>query len=382
MTSETTATKIRRELEAGNLVMAYDLSHSAIEAGIANDEMSYIHVLVLARMGMTERAIVAYDRLGLGGLASVDAQSLFARLLKDRALIASGERRRAALIEAAESYRDVFEATGALFPAINAASLFALAGQSNEAIGIAQQVVDTPSPEMPEYYDLATVAEAQAILGRHEDTERSLQKACGLAGASLGARSGTARQLGLVLREQGLTEDQIQMVVAPLAAGRAVHYCGRMFVSQPAVEVMLRQKIHDFVSQSPITAAFGSLACGADIMIAEEMLAAGVPLHVFLAAPEETFLETSVVNGGAQWVDRYRSCLARASEVRVVNDAFHGHDPLAFALTSRMGMGLARDFAKRNLCEPHQLAILGGHRSHDGSVGAHADVDAWRATGQ
>lgn len=380
--TDSTAAAVRRELEAGNLVLAYDLSQTALEAGQDDAEMRYLHVLVLARMGLTDRAMAACDRLDIAGLGTVDARALVARLFKDRALAMRGAERVPALTAAAERYRDVHDATGALFPAINAATLFALAGQDTTARHIARQIVDAPLPEDPDYYDLATLAEAQVILQRHEDAARSLRLARACRGAGLGARSGTARQIGLLLAAQGLPPEPARAVLAPLSPGRAVFYCGRMFAGDSAVETRLRGDIRAFLARDPVAAAFGSLACGADILIAEEMLAAGVPLFVFLAAPEEIFLETSVRNGGPGWEDRFHACLARAAEVRIVNDAFHGHDPLAFALTSRMGMGLAADFAARNACEAHQLAILGGADAPDGAAGTNADVDRWRATGR
>lgn len=382
MTGLPDAAAIRRELDAGNLVLAYDLSQTALEAGHEDADTRYLHVLVLARMGLTDRAIAACDRLDIAGLGTVDAGALIARLLKDRALATEGADRGPALTAAAERYRDVHDATGALFPAVNAATLFALAGDGDTACRIAHRIVDAPLPDDPDYYDLATLAEAQVIVQRHEDATCTLALARTRRGAGLGARSGTARQIGLLLAAQGLTHERARDVLAPLSPGRAVFYCGRMFAEDAAVEARLRDDIRTFLAQGPVAAAFGSLACGADILIAEEMLAAGIPLHVFLAAPPEVFLGTSVRNGGPGWDARFHACLARAADVRIVNDAFHGQDPLAFALTSRMGMGLAVDFAARNSCEAHQLAILGGADTSDGAAGTNADVDRWRATGR
>lgn len=381
MTGLPDAAAIRRELDAGNLVLAYDLSQTALEAGRGDADTRYLHVLVLARMGLTDRAIAAYDRLDIAGLGTVDAGALMARLLKDRALATEGAEQGPALVAAAERYRAVHDATGALFPAINAATLFALAGEDDRARSLASQIVDTPLPDDPDYYDLATLAEAQVILQRHDHATRALAHARGLRGAGLGARAGTARQIGLLLAAQGLTPERARDALAPLSPGRAVFYCGRMFAEDATIEARLRGDIAAFLAESPVAAAFGSLACGADILIAEEMLAAGIPLHVFLAAPEEVFLGTSVRHGGPGWEARFHTCLAGAAEVRIVNDAFHGPDPLAFALTSRMGMGLALDFAARNGCDAHQLAILGGVDTTDGAAGTNADVDRWRATG-
>ena len=47
--------------------------------------------------------------------------------------------------------------------------------------------------------------------------------------------------------------------------------------------------------------AYGSLACGADMLVAEAILARGGELHVVLPFAEEDFLKTSVHVGGPEW---------------------------------------------------------------------------------
>lgn len=374
--------KIRKEIDAGNLVLAHDLLQGELGGGTDDPELRYLLVMVLARMALTDRALAAYQDLRLAELGTTDARALFARLLKDRALAQAGAGRREALRAAAEAYRVIHDDTGQLFPAVNAASLYLLACEDQEAVRLAERIAAAPCPAAPDYYDLATRAEAQIILQRYDEAVASLLRARGKARSGTGARAGTARQIGLVLHEQGADAAVRDAVLGALSIGRAVFYCGRMFEADARIEEAIRAEIRAFLASGPVAAAFGSLACGSDILIAEEMIAHGVPLFAYLATPPEVFFESSVRIGGPAWKARFEACLRAATEVHVVSEPFHAEEPLAHALTSRIGMGMAARHAAQNLGEPCQLAILGGADVAGREAGTNADIERWRAAGR
>lgn len=63
-----------------------------------------------------------------------------------------------------------------------------------------------------------------------------------------------------------------------------VHFCGRMFRPDDALERALGAMIADRLEQHGAVAGFGALACGADILVAEALLARGSELNVVLAS--------------------------------------------------------------------------------------------------
>jgi hypothetical protein len=52
--------------------------------------------------------------------------------------------------------------------------------------------------------------------------------------------------------------------------------------------------------------AISGLACGGDLLFAEEWLKTGRPLHAYLPREEADFLDESVRFAGEEWVDSYR----------------------------------------------------------------------------
>lgn len=159
----------------------------------------------------------------------------------------------------------------------------------------------------------------------------------------------------------------------------AIFFSGRMFREDPQVETWLKCRIADQIDRHGVTAGFGSLACGADILVAEALQARGLPVHVVLASPAPDFIRTSVANGGAGWVARFDACLAAAAEVLIAGDSLHADAPPVFALTARLAMGLAVLTAGHSHALRH-LAILGG-ATGQGVAGTDADTRHWRALG-
>ena len=76
-----------------------------------------------------------------------------------------------------------------------------------------------------------------------------------------------------------------------------------------------------FLGQRPIGFVYGSLASGADIVVAEAFLEAGVELNIVLPFAVEEFVAISVAPAGAGWVERFHSCLSRATAVIVTSDS-------------------------------------------------------------
>ena len=72
------------------------------------------------------------------------------------------------------------------------------------------------------------------------------------------------------------------------------------------------------IDARPVGFAYGSLACGGDILWAEVLLARGCELHVVLPFALDEFVITSVADAGEVWVRRFHQCLdaATLSELR------------------------------------------------------------------
>ena len=68
-------------------------------------------------------------------------------------------------------------------------------------------------------------------------------------------------------------------------------FCGHMFNAHSEAEQALAKRVADTLDELDVAVAFGPLACGADIVIAEAVLARGAELHVVLPFAEQDFIE-------------------------------------------------------------------------------------------
>jgi adenylate cyclase len=375
--------RAKRAIARGDLIAAYDEAVSAIGEGDESAAIRHQLVLALARMGDTDRASELFGDYGLDRSDDPHHRAIAARLLKDRALaMAPGPARCEAIAAASGAYRALFDLKGDPYPGINAASLAALSGMEDAAQTIARTILADPRVADPsDYYMAATAAEALLILGRTPDSEALLRRAVTLDGADHGARSTTCRQLASLAAHLGLDAAAADRLLAAIRPPSAIHYCGHIFAVEPVAEAALGAEVARRLSEMDAGFAFGALAAGADILIAEAVLARGGELHVVLPFARDDFVAQSVRPAGEPWVARFERCMAAAASRTYATEMAYVGDPDQFAYGSRVAMGLAILRGQHLGVAPQQLAIWDGAASA-GSAGTGADVAAWRARGQ
>lgn len=368
------AESARAALARGDLIAAYDISTAALADGDAED-LRHLQILALARMGDTDRAMALFEAHGLGASADPHRRALGARLLKDRALkLGEGPQRLAALEEAYRAYRAIFDQTGDTFPGINAATLALLGGREEEARAIAEAVLGQAPAE--DFYGAVTRAEALLVLGRDGEADAALAAAPVRDSKDHGARSTARRQLRLIARHRGIGEDLLEALAPPAVA----HFAGHMFAADPACEAALRAEIERALEEERVGFGYGALACGADILFAEALIARGAELHIVLPFADEDFLAQSVLPGGEQWAARFEACLASAASVTRATSIPYFGDPAQYGYGSRIAMGLARLRAEHLQSDPVQIVVWDGAPA-SGPAGTAADVSAWSAAG-
>jgi adenylate cyclase len=376
------ADTVRSALSRGDLIAAYDATVAAMAAGDQSNAIRHQQVLALARMGDTERAVGLFAAYGLDRSEDPHERAVGARLLKDRALAAADAgARTAALDQAFEAYHSIYQESGDSFPGINAATLALLAGRDGRAGDLARALLEDPAVAGAEdYFSAVTKAEALMILGRIDEVTTVLASQPVVTCDDQGARASSRRQLAMVATHIGIAEAGRGDLLAPLAPPRPIHFCGHMFAMDGAAEVALSAAIAEVLREENVGFAYGALACGGDMLVAEAALALGIELHVVLPFDEEDFLAQSVLPGGAEWVARYRACIGGATSVSLASEMGYFGDPAQYGYGSRMAMGLARLRGEHLAAEPIQLAIWDGANSN-GPAGTGADVAVWRGTG-
>ena len=373
----------------GDLLLAFDTAWSGVKTYSDNLDLKYQAVLTLARTGAYRGAEALYRRWQLNQQPSEDFQALAGRLLKDQALRASGTERAKLALQAALSYEAVWLNTRGYYPAINAATLYLLAGQRPRARQFANTVLNRlggTHADDENYFEAASRAEAQLILGQHDALRASLDQAARLRGDDWHLGSITRKQLLLLC-------DALQRptsLLDPLQPPACAHFCGHIIGHDdsharfPASrEAAVRAHIDQLIDQHNIGFGFGSAAAGADLIVAEALLDHGGEIHLILPFDQQEFIHTSVAASGPQWLPRFERCIQAAEQAgtlfRATRDGYQQDNEL-FAYASHIAMGSAHLLAAQLGSNLTEIAVWDGIKGKPGA-GTWGDICRWRAHG-
>jgi hypothetical protein len=368
-------------LASGDMFALFEQTREAIEQFPDDPDVRYLQVLAMARLGDPHAALRLYKRNCVAQIGTEDAIALKGRLLKDLAVLSSDAQQIELFRKSSRSYREAHELSGGYFSALNAATTSFLAGDATEACELAATLGRRPEILHPEdYFAAASRAEAMLICGEVEKATALYAAARLRRDAAPGHIASTARQVRLIASKLTLSEVQQSALLASIRPAPVVHYCGHMLAAGWHHEEELVTSIRSVLEESGALVAYGSLACGADILVAEAVLARRGELHVVLPFDEEDFLKTSVNVGGAQWSERYRKAREGASSISFATQMRYVGDDEQFAYGSRLRMGLARLRARIMHADVFQLAVWDGIASH-GNAGTGFDCKEWARQG-
>lgn len=356
--------------------------------------MSKQEILTLLRSGALEQAEKEYLRLGLDtDTSSEDIMALGGRILKAKALEQDGAAGKQFALKAARAYGIAYDRFGGTYSGINTAAMYLVAGDKNTAHSTAQQVKTalrsiTPTPGVDAYYHMATVAEAWLILGDLERAEQTLGDAVPLDPHNFDAHASTLKQFDMLLMATG----QDSTWLAQFRPPKSLHFAGHLFDANAAGPdgkagtthvgaTVLEQTIKAWLADNAVGAAYGALAAGSDIVIAEQVLALGIELHVVQPCPHELFAEKSLRPFGRDWQTRFEACLDKADSVRFVSQDTTLCDDLTLAFASETAMGLATLRAQRLATSAEQLVIWDGV-PEAGTSNTARDALLWSASGR
>jgi class 3 adenylate cyclase len=368
-------------LRRGDLLAACDLAASGLRREPDCAALAYIRILALARMGHWRAALADYQASGLARSPDLSHRALLGRLLKDRAATLPADERGAGFAAAGEAYRALYLESGDPYPGINAATLAVVAGAPAAGREIAQQVLSHLAKRRDgDYFAAATRAEALLVTGDGAGAAAALRRAAALREPHDGARTSTIRQFRLLLESLPDAGPALEPALAMLRPPPVLTYCGHMFRADSAAEAGLRARIAQALDRLEPSIAYGSLACGGDIMVAEAVLARGGELNIVLPFDDATFIERSVRGGGEAWLERFARCRDGARSVTYATDTEFVGDRGQYRFGQLLAMGLARLRAAPTGADAVQLAVWDG-RGLEADAGTGAEVRQWRASG-
>ncbi len=338
-------------------------------------------ITALARSGALDRAWALFEASGyLTATKNAAALAVKGRLLKDRALSASGMDRRAHFNAAAQAYAQADTLSPAPYLLINVATLKLLAGDAAAADDVATQVLsrlqNADDLETP-YWIAATRAEAQLLSGDRAAAEVSLTQAIGHAPQSYEDHASTLRQFRLITAEQNASPDWLDAYRPPSSA----HFAGHLGVAGDD-EARLRKNLDALLERENIGFGFGALAAGADIIVAEALLNRGAELTAILPVAIDTFIAQSITPLGGNWRRRFDACMDHASNFIQITHIEGAFEPLTINLAGDVGMGSAILNSKRLESKAIQIVIAddGAQKFGDGHHTAR-DAERWSNAG-
>ena len=362
-----TATAIREALNAGLNVQALDLARGAAAGDAADPPRSTTSLrwrrrawARSARRKSGWRKSTAHS-LGASPLA-VEVWSLAGRIAKDR-FAASTDRTSAAAQDfarkAIQDYERAYALGGGAYPAVNAATMAMLAGDSPRATRLAQQALSTLGTG-GDHWHHATAGEALLVLDRIDEARVHYAEAYRLAGHRFGDIASMRRQLLLIGTQAARTLAETLPAPQVIAfSGHMIDHPERPLPRFPAhIEASVAAALRETVASLGPSLGYAQAACGADILFLEAMQDAGMQTQIVLPFPAAEFVRSSVEFTGQQWVARFERALARATRVVLATEEGFLGDDVLFEHAANLIQGMAYLRAMELSAHPLMLTVL------------------------
>jgi len=385
-------------LRKGEPLLAFNVVQEALNEWPENTRLRQLLGLSLSRSGALRRASDVLQSLLDDGLNDGETEGLLARTHKDLGLSAGSEEDRTRHLSAAfDLYEDGYlkssrrgKIADAYYTGINAATMALLLGRRQRARMIAEHVRQLCADRITHigadddaYWIYATLAEAALINGSIPLATMHYKKAASLAQTRYGDLGSTRKQARLLLAHLGEDSDWLEdaLAVPPVLiyTGHMIDNPGRESARFPAVlESFVGEQIRERIEKIRPVAAYGSAACGADILCLEAVLEQGGETHVVLPFPAEEFLQTSVCIGEeGNWRERFERIMESAESITIASDHQATGSTATFEYANLLltGMGQLRRRALGTSLVG--LAVWDGERG-DGAGGTGSAVGIWQ----
>lgn len=367
---------VQAHLDRGDPLLAYDLAQGALARFPGHVRLRQLQGLALARAGDVARAHAAFSALESEGHGDAETLGMLARTAKDLGLREpAGAARIAHFTRAYRLYERAYgdarrreSAPDAIYAGVNAATMAVLLEEGTRAADIAREVhgiaARSPSGEgAAAYWREATLGETALVLGDIASARAHYRRAAGLAGRRYGDLGSTRRQAVLLAAHLGLDAAEIEAALQPppvlVFTGHMIDRPDRAAARFPAsLEPAVRAAIRERLASLAPAAAYGSAACGADLLCLEAVRELGGETHVVLPFPVADFRRESVEFAGGAWGERLEAALSGATSVTVASDHFASGSTATYEYANLLLTGMGRLRAKALGSRLEALAVL------------------------
>lgn len=269
------------------------------------------------------------------------------------------------LRQAKDAYSSGFDATSGAFTGINAATTAWLIGATEEARDLAQRVlqqIEEGGHSFNDYWSAATKGEAHLLLGHVEQAERAYDLAKRVSRSNEEIVS-SLRQLKL-LSDHGLTVSHTTLERMSLPP--VLIFMGHMIDMPDAVQARFPADAVDSVAaaiaatidRDNTSAAFGSAACGSDLIFIEALQEKGIEVNVVLPFSKNDFVESSVGFAGAEWIERFDKAMESVDSVTFLTNEKYLDDDHMFTYCNNLIAGKAFIRSQQLLTDVYAVGVV------------------------
>lgn len=281
---------------------------------------------------------------------------------------------------AAEIYEKSYRQTGNYYTGINAASMLQMSGKGMSAKEIAKDIIEKLDEDPNDTWCMATLGEAHLLLKNREESRRlyiETRKSLNKDWSKLGV---IYKQLWLINHYTMVPKDILSLFRPPVItvfAGHMIDQPGRKEPRfTPAMVPAVKDAIASAIRTMNIEVGYSSLACGADILFVEEMIAQDKTVYILIPFKEEDFLNVSVRFAGSEWEDRYHAILEKVKAEYISEAPFNGkNDNFDFLSKVLVGRGLLH--ASQIDSDANLLTVLSSVSLESKTGGTRYLLDLW-----
>jgi class 3 adenylate cyclase len=383
-------------LRQGEPLLAYNAVQEGLQAQPGSLRLRQLKGLAVARSGDIERANRLLQALADEGGANSETLGMLARTHKDLALRTDGLVRDSHLAAAFQIYHRAYQGAlaggvhaDAWYTGINAATIAVLQGDLTKARQIAGEVKElcvralAKAQAAPDYWLEATLGEAALILGEEAESIAHYTQAAALGAGRYGNLASTRRQAELLAaRLPGRSAWLSAILRIPpvlVYTGHMIDHPGRPHPRFPIeIEAAVSAVIRERLARVRPLAAYGSAACGSDILCLEAMRDLGGETHIVLPFPAAEFHRVSVDFAPGGWGERFERVLAAATSVTVTSEHRARGSAATFEYANFILTGIARLRSQVLQTDLQGLAIWDA-QPPGGGGGAASLVGLWKS---
>ncbi|MBV8714701.1 MAG: DUF4071 domain-containing protein [Chloroflexi bacterium] len=311
-----------RLLGLGEPLLAYDVVSEGRQHSPTDWRLRQLEALALARSGATGRASELLQELRAEGATDEETLGMLGRTEKDFGLSAAdADTRRNHLAQAARLYEESFQRHQGYWSGINAATLYLLDGEVQQANSLARAVREQclglvrEAPDNQDYWVLATLGEAALVLGDHAEASRWYTAAVQTGRGRLGDIASTRRNARLLLEYLGSDPARIEntLHIPSVALFKGAGTSGQG-------ESALHDTFEAQLTQADCRLGYACITGPAETVFLETILERGGTPYVVTPYDADAYL-ADLSGAGLQgsWLERAKSVVAQAGRLIVAS---------------------------------------------------------------